>query len=247
MKKKFFTLIELLIVISIIAILAGMLLPALSMARDRARTIQCAGNLKQLSMGILQYAIDSRDFYPHIPNPEPTGEPMLIWDDLINEYAPVPRLTQTEKEARFVKIRGRANAYLCPSDRSGVSAYGADFYRRTYALTRGTANPAEYEKYPGIYGAGAAIRQGEVRFPSQTFAIVEMASDTNTLGYTSNASVQNAAKQWTGNPKLHGIYRYNYAYADGHVGLKNSREGDLSGTHQNENRSPWNARRTKMQ
>src|SRR3954470_23679689 len=63
-EKGGFTLIELLVVVAIIAILAAMLLPALSKAKTRAQGISCINNMRQLQICSILYAGDCNDFMP---------------------------------------------------------------------------------------------------------------------------------------------------------------------------------------
>ncbi len=88
MKRKGFTLIELLVVVAIIAILAAILFPAFARARENARRTSCASNLKQLTLGIMQYTQDYDERYIPISDIGSTDgtETAVNWTTAIYPY-----------------------------------------------------------------------------------------------------------------------------------------------------------------
>ena len=86
-----FSLIELLITIAVIAILAGLLLPALNSARAKAHAITCANNLKQLGLAQINYATDSEDYYV----PQHTENNVYWWETLVRQRYIPPQEEET--------------------------------------------------------------------------------------------------------------------------------------------------------
>ena len=87
LRSSYFTLIELLVVIAIIAILASLLLPALRSARNKARDINCASNLKQIGTYLTLYLNDFEGFFPPATqrSPIPGSRDWDGWQDLLSD------------------------------------------------------------------------------------------------------------------------------------------------------------------
>lgn len=110
-----FTLIELLVVIAIVGILAAMLLPALQVARERARRSVCLSNLHQLSTGIEVYAVNYNSFYPSLGRIVNYGD--WRWSEKASN-AQVHALMRFYDDAQVNEVIGQArNALFCPSGR----------------------------------------------------------------------------------------------------------------------------------
>ncbi|MDD2711183.1 MAG: DUF1559 domain-containing protein [Verrucomicrobiae bacterium] len=121
-----FTLLELLIVISIISILGSLLSVALKKARDQARAIQCMVNLKELASAVMMYANDCDDFPPYARFPE-GGEWDVGWDDKLLRAKCIPAPTGFQQGITFCPS-SKGESFLSVTEENRAKTQGTNSY-----------------------------------------------------------------------------------------------------------------------
>ena len=155
MKKSQFTLIELLVVIAIIAILAAMLLPALSAARERARAATCTANLKQLGLNAQMYTDQSNNILPGIYYR--FDRERVEWSVML--YGGTP--------TNFAKTNSsQLKMFTCPSHTDKLEE-DLDYTWHTYGMlvTQGTI-PSECYVPSNVVAKLGGVNMGRINDPS---------------------------------------------------------------------------------
>jgi prepilin-type N-terminal cleavage/methylation domain-containing protein len=130
LSRRAFTLVELLVVIGIIAVLVGLLLPALGRAREQANKVACMSNLKQLATGFIMYCNDNHGCLPAPgSNSQPKPEDWIYWQTNRSTFT-AAQGPGTFADGRVIKYLSKQNESVCrcPSDNYNIRTMSSKYY-----------------------------------------------------------------------------------------------------------------------